>query len=167
MKQLHPNSIVIFYINGLIGSIFLLGFFIFSWPLIGLIDLADEGTISIVWSIVFLIFATAVIFLIPLPWAQLSYKNFRYQIGDDAIVIERGVIWKRHVSIPFQRIQNIDIIRGPIARMLGLSDLQIQTAGMSGVAIVEGRIHGIDPAEAIKLKDEILAKVTKVKNQGL
>lgn len=167
MKQLHSNSIVIFYINGLIGSIFLLGFFIFSWPLIGLIGLAAEGTISIVWSIVFLIFATAVIFLIPLPWAQLSYKNFRYQIGDDTIVIERGVIWKRHVSIPFQRIQNVDIIRGPVARMLGLSDLQIQTAGMSGVAVVEGRIPGINPDEAVKIKDEILVKVTKVKNQGL
>lgn len=167
MKQLHPNSIVIFYINGLIASIFLLGFLVFPWPLIVLITLAVEGTIGFVWNILFLIFATAVTFLIPLPWALLSYQNFRYQITEDTIVIEKGVVWKRHVSIPVQRIQNIDVVRGPIARILGLSDLQIQTAGMSGVAIVEGRILAIEPNEAIKLKDEILSKVTKVKNQDV
>jgi len=166
MKQLHPNSIIVFYVNGLIASVFLLGF-VFFFPGMLLVGLAIEGTISFVWSIIFIIFSIAVIFILPLPWAQLSYQSFKYQLDDETIVIERGVIWKRHVSIPYQRVQNVDIVRGPIARMLGFADLQIQTAGISGVAIMEGRIPAITPEDAIELKDKILSKVAKSRNQGL
>jgi len=166
MKQLHYNAIVLFYINGLIASVFLLGFLLF-FPWILLVGLAIEGILSFVWSILFSIIAVAIIFLVPLPWAQLAYKNYRYELAQDRINIQRGVIWKRHVSIPYGRIQNVNIVRGPVTRMLGLADLQIQTAGMSGIAMVEGRIPAITPEEAKQLKDQILSKLSGTKNQGL
>jgi len=167
MKQLHHNAVILFYVNGLIVSILLLGSLLFFPLWILLLGLAVEGTLSFVWSILFSIITLVIIFLIPLPWAQLAYKNYRYELAQDRINIKKGVIWKKHVSIPYERIQNVNIVQGPIARMLGLAELQIQTAGISGVAMVEGRIPAVSPEEATRLKDQILSKISGAKNQGL
>jgi membrane protein YdbS with pleckstrin-like domain len=107
--------------------------------------------------------------LLALPWwwAKLTYENFRYQLQGDRLYIESGVIWKRSVSIPYERVQNIDVIRGPIARLLGLATLQVQTAGISGTTLVEGRIPGLLPEDANDLRDQIIAKMKHPKDQGL
>ncbi|MCK4858976.1 MAG: PH domain-containing protein, partial [Candidatus Omnitrophica bacterium] len=94
-----------------------------------------------------------------------------YDITKDAYKMEQGVIWKRYVSIPYERIQNVDIHRGVIARLLGLSELRIQTAGFGGAqgkwgGFSEGRLPGIDKEKAEQLRDELISKV-KGKKQGL
>jgi len=61
-------------------------------------------------------------------------------------------------------LQNVDILRGIFARMFGLSDLQIQTAGQSattGFSLLsssEGRLPGLDIQTAEKLKDELIKR---------
>lgn len=167
MKQLHPNAVTVFYISGVITSLFIFGIldFIIAMPLVGVA--IEEGFIEGIFILFAAIAITTIIsFVLPYPLAQLSYQNFRYQLQDNQIVIERGIIWKRHVSIPYSRIQNIDIIRGPISRYLGLSDIQIQTAGISGAMLVEGRIPAVSPEEAENIKNEVLSKL-KSTSQGL
>jgi len=51
-------------------------------------------------------------------------------------------------------------------RILGLSDLQIQTAGYAGYIRMEGRIPGILPEEAERLREYLIKKVKGAK-QGL
>ena len=56
--------------------------------------------------------------------------------------------------------------------MLGLSDLQIQTAGMSSVAGSygagsEGRLPGVTREEAERLRDELIKRARGSKNQGV
>lgn len=85
------------------------------------------------------------------------------------------MIWKKYVTIPYERIQNVDIYRGIFARILGLSDLQIQTAGMSATvgsygisgAGAEGRLPGVSQEEAEKLRDELVKRAHGSKNQGV
>jgi membrane protein YdbS with pleckstrin-like domain len=101
MKKLHPNAIIYFYLLGLLVLIFTLGFFVLV-PLIPLFGLAVEGVISFFWSFLFLLVSMVIIFVIPLPWAQLAYKNYRYQLESKVVVIDKGVIWKKHVSIPYE-----------------------------------------------------------------
>ncbi|MDO8639620.1 MAG: PH domain-containing protein [bacterium] len=163
MKKLHPNALALFYLTGVIVWLFILA--IFVGPL--LVVLTVEGTISAGILFIIFFFGLAIILLLPLPFSYWSYQNYKYELQADRISIEKGVIWKKYVSIPYERVQNVDIIRGPLARMLGLSDLQIQTAGASTNLMIEGRIPGITFEEANKLKDEILSKVSKKKNQGL
>ena len=43
--------------------------------------------------------------------------------------LEKGVIYKVYTNIPYERIQNIDIYRGIIARLCGFSAVSVQTAG--------------------------------------
>jgi putative membrane protein len=101
----------------------------------------------------------------------LTYRFWRYEIGDEAFKMEQGVIWKRYVSIPYERIQNVDIHRGVFARIFGLSDLRIQTAGFGGMYgswghFAEGNLPGIEREKAERLREELIAKVKRTK-QGL
>ena len=55
-----------------------------------------------------------------------------YEITNEGVKIEQGIIWKRYTSIPYERVQNVGIERGIIARLFGFSTIQIETAGQSG-----------------------------------
>lgn len=162
MQHLHPKakwlffwsySIVPVMIN--IPILFILTIFFIggTWPLRGLI------------LFIYLLFAS-LFFLFLYLWSTWAYNNYKYLLKEDVIRIERGVIWKKYSSIPYERVQNIDIHRGILARILGLSDLQIQTAGYSGYTLTEGRIPGLDPKLAEHLREELIKKVQGTK-QGL
>src|SRR3989344_4147735 len=75
-------------------------------------------------------------------WARLSYHFYRYELTKEGFRKESGVISKSYVTIPYNRIQNVDIYRGVMARLLGLSSLWIQTAGISGMVRAEGLLPG-------------------------
>ncbi len=98
------------------------------------------------------------------------YKNWKYQLTDKTLKIEKGVIWKKYISIPNDRIQNVDIYRGVFARLLGISEIHVQTAGYSsgnqrGINS-EGRLPGLDIKVALDLSDELVTKIGEGK-QGL
>jgi len=91
-------------------------------------------------------------------WAPLYWKNYSFSIQDERIIIKRGVISKRKVSIPYERIQNVNIVKGVLDRIYKVSNIQIETAGSSGV---EGTFQGIlDPEPIEKF---ILEKVKAIK----
>lgn len=108
-------------------------------------------------------------------WAKLAYRFYRYELTENGFRKESGVIYKRYVTIPYDRIQNVDIYRGILARVLGLSDLQIQTAGASAVMgrygaagiAAEGRLPGLLREVAEQLRDELIARARQSKPQGL
>jgi len=79
-------------------------------------------------------------------WIQKYYSSIAYILTDDEIVVERGVWWKRKSFVPYNRITNICIVQGPIARQFGLGTVRIQTAGFSGGGSAGGRV-----AEAVIL----------------
>ena len=116
-----------------------------------------------------------ILILLLYVWARLSYKFYLYELTEDGFKKELGVIYKKYVTIPYERIQNVDIYRGILARILGLSDLNIQTAGASaqvtrhGVfgAGAEGRLPGLLHEDAEKLRDELIKRAKHSSNQGL
>ena len=182
MKQLHSKAIWLFFLNFTVISLFL-AFFVGSFIAFILLSISLEGKrvelyefwalvqITLMWEFVlFLLFVTISYF-----WAKLSYKYYKYELREDGFRKEHGVIWKKYVTIPYERIQNVDIYRGILARLLGLSDLQIQTAGMSatvgryaiGGAGAEGRLPGVSREEAEKLRDDLIKRARGSKNQGV
>lgn len=163
MKKLHPNAKALFYLSGVMLFVFLN--LLFVTP--GLIALAVDSSMG--FGVIFGEFSIALIIslILPIPFAHLSYENFKYEVQKDRVYIEKGTIWKSYISIPFDRVQNVDIYRGPLARMLELSDLHIQTAGASArQTLTEGRIPGISVEEANQLRNQILSRISD-KKQGL
>lgn len=179
MKQLDPKSVWLFFLSFVLRSIIPIIFFsIWVTAFFGDIDKSlDNGgefsfgfinwpwTIIVVLSIIFLCFV----------WAKLTYRFYRYELTDAGFRKELGVIYKKYVTIPYDRIQNVDIYRGILARILGLSDLNVQTAGASamigryGAAGIgaEGRLPGLSREAAEELRDELIERARKSKNQGL
>ncbi len=101
--------------------------------------------------------------------AKLSVHFYRYELADAGFRKELGVIYKKYITIPYDRIQNVDITRGILERLLGLSRLIIQTAGASsGVAgVAEGVLPGLSREVAEQLRDDLIARANRSKNQGL
>jgi uncharacterized membrane protein YdbT with pleckstrin-like domain len=163
MKQLDPRAIWLFFINYAIVAVVIGGSLSFGFvPM--LIALKFNAYLAVlVCCIFFLAFLGFAYF-----WATLTYNNFKYELGEDAFKKEEGVIFKKYVSIPYDRIQNVDIYRGLISRFMGLSDLQIQTAGFSFTsqygASTEGRLPALDKIIAEELRDELVKRAKTKKH---
>jgi uncharacterized membrane protein YdbT with pleckstrin-like domain len=98
----------------------------------------------------------------------LYYKNYSYQIGEHGLRVRKGVFSIHEAEVPYNKIQNIDIFRGILHRLLGLSNICIQTAGYSGGSeerhpgfVSEASIDGIRVEEAERLRRELLEKRSK------
>ena len=133
--------------------------------------LDDDSGAFLGLAIAALLVSLLFFFLFLYIWARLAYRFYKYELREEGFRKEHGVIYKRYVTIPYDRIQNVDILRGIWARILGLSDLQIQTAGISGVgpygAATEGRLPGLSFEEAERLRDELIRRAKNSKGQGL
>ena len=163
MKQLHPKAIWLFFFNSVSSWFFVLGI-----PLALFIFFTSFTSFEFLSSLWLIIPALLALFFI---LAKLRYHFYRYELTETAFKKEHGIIWKKYVSIPYVRIQNVDIYRGLIARLLGLSDIQIQTAGGitagSYGAFAEGRLPGLSKEEGEKLREDLIQRVPRAKGQGL
>lgn len=82
----------------------------------------------------------------------LSYWFFRFQIGDDSILIRQGVIKKKQIDIKFDRIQGINTQQNPLYRLLGLVTVTFDTAGSAGS---EGNLPAVTRSFADALRQRI------------
>ncbi|RMD45595.1 hypothetical protein D6829_02005 [Candidatus Pacearchaeota archaeon] len=159
MEKLHPGAKWQFRVKGYFLFLVLglvLGSFV--GPLFG--SKSSGSSVSILLSvlgyILFAIIASEI-------YAQMSYNRWLYEFTDNGFKSERGIIWKRYSNIPYERIQNIDITRGIIARMFGFSSVMIQTAGFSGPARAEGNIPAVDIKKAEEIRNFLMGKITRRK----
>lgn len=106
-----------------------------------------EFTVSVwPWVIGFLVF-----FWMVVPWIQyLWIINLAYSIQDERVVINKGIIFKKNVSIPYSAITDFTLSRSLYERWLGIGTLLIQTAGQGAQAGGhEGRLEGLVAFEDI------------------
>ena len=164
MDRLHPGAKWQFRMGGYLLSGFL-GIFLAVWiiaPLAGL--LLKLGGISggSVVTIVLLSILGYLLFVIVFSeiYAQMSYNRWFYEFTEEGLRLERGIIWKRYSNVPYERIQNVDVNRGVIARMFGFSSVMIQTAGFSGPAGAEGNIPAVEMNKAEELRSFVMKTIT-------
>jgi putative membrane protein len=71
--------------------------------------------------------AVGAFLLISLLAAWFQWLRFRFLVGDDEVVIESGVFARQHRTIPFDRIQDVSIEQGLIARAFGIAKVGFET----------------------------------------
>ena len=86
----------------------------------------------------------------------IGFSKRKYALRDNDISYKSGVFVKTMTTVPFSRIQHVEIDQGPISRFLGLSSLTVFTAGDSSSDL---EISGIQNEQALKIKEFISAKV--------
>lgn len=161
MKQLDPKAVWFFFFRNILGWVWVI--FAFTAARISIseeVGAGDDAVISVLFWFIVSILVLALTFI----WAKLSYRFYKYELTNEGFRKELGVITKKYVTIPYDRIQNVDIYRGILARILGLSDLHIQTAGSSDRASrSEGRLPALSHKVAEELRDELIQRATSAK----
>ena len=113
----------------------------------------------------------ACIILLTVVYETKYVRNFAYKITEDNIIINHGVFTKTRATIPFSRIQNINIVNGVFDRMFKTFTVKIETAGSSGAAQAaqsghirpEGYIPGLkDPYKIEKTIKRMMTKYSQV-----
>jgi uncharacterized membrane protein YdbT with pleckstrin-like domain len=68
-------------------------------------------------------------------WLVLKYFEWNFThfvVTDDRVIYRTGVLSKRGVEIPMERINNINFHQGMFERLIGAGDLDIESAGKDG-----------------------------------
>jgi uncharacterized membrane protein YdbT with pleckstrin-like domain len=175
MNKLHPGAKWVFRLKGFYWLFFISLFFVgFAGRMFSVIFSAVTGSSFDIFSYVFLYFIIGLVFAFIFAeiYARLSYKFWRYEFTPQNLKIEKGIVWKKYSSIPYERVQNVDLQRGIFARMFGFSSLNIQTAGYSagprGMPTAEGSLPAVSLEDGEKIREFLMHKISnKNSRQGL
>lgn len=91
--------------------------------------------------------------LLALVAYELAYfDRFEYELAVETLDITSGVFGRREREIPYHRIQNVDISRNVVQRLLGIAAVGFETAGGRQT---EGSIRYVSVAEAKRLQEAV------------
>ncbi len=118
-------------------------------PIVGVVAVArDEGLGMLLLAVGGLL--TSVLALQVLAWWR-----FTYTLLPNEMYIESGIFSRNRRSIPWDRVQDVEIERGPLARVFGLAKVKLETGGSGND---EGLLDSIALGDALALRDEIRAR---------
>jgi membrane protein YdbS with pleckstrin-like domain len=86
--------------------------------------------------------------------AGARYRYWRWAADASSLELRHGVVLRTASSVPFARIQQIDITQGPVEQWLGLATLAIRTAA----ATSDATIPGIPLASAESVRASLLRR---------
>lgn len=155
--HLDKNVIIFWYLPYAAGAI-LITIFLLALSYVGVFQSPFTDIFGNPLSyLLALLFIIALFFYI---YFTLYYKLFTYSIDEiNGIVIRSGILNRKRIVIPFEKVQNINTRRNIFETMLGICTLTIETA--SGKDIGEGVIPGIsmkDRENLIQIINEFSAK---------
>lgn len=105
-----------------------------------------------VWLYVMLSF----IFIVILFLKIIGFKKRKYAVREKDISYKKGVFFRSLTTVPFNRIQHIEIDQGPVARYFGLVALSVFTAGDSSDDL---KVSGLLKKDAVQIKEFISTKI--------
>ncbi|TFB99705.1 PH domain-containing protein [Cryobacterium mannosilyticum] len=149
-KRVSPRYVLVEIVGTVLFGLALCGGAVVLWLVVGL-----------EWA-PYLIGAIVLVTLLTVLFEPRRVRAIGYQLRQDDLLFRRGIMFTRFVSVPYGRMQLVDITRGPIARWLGLADLKFVTAAASSGVL----IPGLAEADAESLRDR-LVELAESRRAGL
>jgi len=128
----------------------------FGGTALGIIDAPASLTRGIVVYAAIHLLAVAV-------WSPLSVRCRGYALRQHDLLYRVGVLRRKLIAVPFNRIQHVETSSGVTERLFGLATLVIYTAGGSGGDL---RIRGLEAGRAHRLRDHILRRAGQADESG-
>ncbi|GAA1316063.1 PH domain-containing protein [Leucobacter albus] len=125
-----------------------------------IVSLSNHGEVPLWLTLV--LWGLVAFFLINSLFAFRRVKAIGYVLREDDLLFRRGIMFERIVSVPYGRLQLVDITRGPLLRALGLSTLKFVTAS----AATGVQLPGLQQADAEALRDR-LVELAESRRSGL
>ncbi len=114
---------------------------------------------SIIPAIIFgLPFAVVGIGFLIMAGAYLNVKNTEYVVSSNALYVKKGILSRSVQKIGFDKVQNISFSQGILGNHFGYGNIEISTAGGSGV---EMRFRSIEDPKQVQEKINDLMKNTQ------
>lgn len=117
-------------------------------------------------------------FLASLPFTyavvRLDYELRWYLVTDRSLRIRQGITQLHEMTMSFANIQQVVVRQNPVQRLLGIADLQVQSAGGGAAnprsgpladSLHTGVFHGVD--NAVEIRDLILERLRAFREVGL
>jgi len=138
--RLHPLSVPLRAGSRAIG---------FAWAfLIGGVALSQGDPVLTGGAVV-----AAVLAVVAVVGYELAYyRRFEYELTEDSLDIASGVFSRREREIPLRRVQNVDVTRSLVSRLLGLAEVDVETAGGGST---EANLRFVSREEAGRLQEEV------------
>ncbi len=92
-----------------------------------------------------------------------SYFKFKYHLLDDEVIINKGILKKTNLNVPFDRIQAINTNQTLLHRIFKVASIEIDTAGSKNNEI---KIDAIDLETASALKSFVLSQKSQVQKDN-
>lgn len=135
--RLHPLSVPLRAVSRAIG---------FAWAfLVGGVALSQGNPVLTGGAAV----AAVVAVLAVVGYEVAYFRRFDYELTDDSLDIASGVFSRREREIPLRRVQNVDVTRSLVARLLGLAEVDVETAGGGST---EANLRFVSREEAARLQ---------------
>src|SRR5688572_3369721 len=106
------------------------------------------------WQLLLLMLAAFTI--LSIGAAVLRWRNFSFRVGAREIRIDSGLLSRTHRSIPFDRIQDVTIEQGLLARALGLARVRFETGG-GEAKNDDGALAAVPLERAAEIRDLVRA----------
>lgn len=119
-------------------------------------ELAGNGALAI--GVVVLVVSAVVVVIIALialyQWA--SYKHLYFELGSEEFSLYQGILNKKRVHVPYQRVQSVDQTASLLQRVFGVCSVSIDTAG--GAANKALVVPYLQKSQAEWLRSELFAR---------
>ena len=79
-------------------------------------------------------------------------RTLRYRLEEDELVITTGRWFRNERHIPYTRIQNIDLVQGPLHRLLSVGEVRLETASGAGA---EAKLIVLSRSAEIELREAV------------
>jgi putative membrane protein len=89
--------------------------------------------------------------LVLLAWSTLEWLRRTYSLEGGALRLEEGVLARKLRAVPFDRIQQVDLVRKPLHRLLGVATLRVETAGGGTAAEVDLDVVTLPEARSLRV----------------
>ena len=131
-------------------------FLIFLILFIALFIADYSGVFKIVENTLWLYLIVFLVFIAVLALKSIGFKKMKYVVREKDISYKKGVFFRSLTTVPFNRIQHIEIDEGPVSRFFKLVSLSVFTAGDSSDDL---KISGLSKEEAQQIKEFISNKI--------
>lgn len=124
------------------------------------------------FAVVFFVFQL----IFSLAMLKLSWEMRWYMVGDQSLRIREGLWSLREQTVTIANIQNMTVKQGPLQKLFGISDLEVQTAGGGPPSDLSDFKEGLAPLhiasfcgleDAQALRNRIQERLMAFKGAGL
>lgn len=123
--------------------------------LVGTLILGFTQPVTRPWIFIGWILIAALLLWLCFMVPTRRYRYWGYRLDKKVLETRSGKLFQVIRLLPLNRLQHVDLQRGPIERMFGLARLRLHTAGTHEATIT---IPGLAAEIAIELRDQLVAR---------